>query len=323
MSFQPQSLKWPGKRAVLFVHGIGDASHGAEGAFPLDAFEATMGADAADFAIYRFNYDFINDWAAGKAQAAVLIARARDALKIRFGGDLVAEAIAEYGGDVIWPVLSTDIRLAIRDAFIAQLIQVHLDRGEAAQQVNADPLDYGISIIAHSLGCFHTYEVLWTVANDPRYKLRPATDNFRLQAVVLMASPVQLIRTIGRDIQPLVPALATLATLSEPLALPAEHVGPDVATIARRFVSVTGTQDPVGGYLLGQQQQWGYMTLAGQESVLDHQVLGAEDPRAALISVLHGGGSAGAAGASLHVENPHSWERYVSRNGAALKSALG
>jgi hypothetical protein len=62
MTFVPQSLSWPGTQAILMVHGIGDASAGKPGSFPDDALRGILGPDAATTAIYRLNYDFINDW---------------------------------------------------------------------------------------------------------------------------------------------------------------------------------------------------------------------------------------------------------------------
>ncbi|HEU4995677.1 MAG TPA: hypothetical protein VFT29_12705 [Gemmatimonadaceae bacterium] len=322
MAFTPVTRSWPGKRAVMFVHGIGDASNGGAGAFPVDQFRAAMGAQAAEFAIYSFNYDFINDWAATKTQFGAGIAALKDALKIKFGGDAVADTISEYCGDVLWPVLNGDIRLAVRDAFVAQLIQIHLDGGEAALDRGDDPLEYEVSIIAHSLGCFHTYEVLWAIATNPQYQLRPASDNFRLRTAILMASPVQLIRTVARGISALVPDQTTLATLGNPLGLPAQTVGAKATTVARRFVSITGSQDPVGGHLLGKLQPWGYMALDGQDSVINTQMLGTTDPGAALAAALSGGGAAGAAGAGLRAQDPHSWTAYIERNAAKLLQVL-
>lgn len=323
MAIVPQSIRWPGKRAVLFVHGIGDASAAGDQAFPVEAFKKTMGADAADFAIYSLNFDFINDWAASKVGAAAHIDQWKRALGIKWGGDALATTVAEFAGDVLWPVLIPDIRLAVRDAVISQLLQISNDRSDAADGRGEDPLDYGMSVIAHSLGCFHTYEVLWAIAHDPQYALRPASDNFCLSAAVLMASPVQLIRSVGDAIISLVPDVATLATLDGPLGLPAESRDGQLTSVAKRFLSMTGSQDPVGGYLFGARQDWAYMNLPGQENHIDSQKLIEGDPKAVLTAALTGRAYTSANGSAVHVENPHSWEGYVSRNGAVLHQVLG
>ena len=197
--FEPQSIDWPGTRAILLVHGIGDASAGKRGAFPLDAVKAALGEDEASVALYTINYDFINDWLKTKVNFAAGVTALKAALKLKFGDANADATIAEYAGDVLWPILSADLRLAVRDAIIAQLAQIQLDRGESALRRGHDPLDYQVSIVAHSLGCFHTYEALTAAANEPAHRLRPASDLFTLDSVVLMASPVQVIRTIASE----------------------------------------------------------------------------------------------------------------------------
>ena len=57
--FKPQSIEWPGTRAVLLVHGIGNASVGQLGAFPIDAlkidrsFVSDIASDLDDATIIR------------------------------------------------------------------------------------------------------------------------------------------------------------------------------------------------------------------------------------------------------------------------------
>ena len=88
MSFQPQRIfPWPGKRAVLLVHGIGDASTGKDGAFPLDVLKKSLGDDAANVAIYRINYDFINDWLSTKVNFQAGIAALKAKVKKNLGSD--------------------------------------------------------------------------------------------------------------------------------------------------------------------------------------------------------------------------------------------
>ena len=68
MAFAPQSQFWPGNKAILLVHGIGDASMGKDGAFPGETVLKILGDEAESIALYRLNYDFINDWLASKVQ---------------------------------------------------------------------------------------------------------------------------------------------------------------------------------------------------------------------------------------------------------------
>ncbi len=325
MPFKPVSItNWPADRAVLFVHGIGNASEGGISSFPIDEFKTALGADAKRFAIYTLNYDFINDWLATKTQLAANLLVLKKAIAKGFGSDALAGAIAEYAGDIFWPVLSADIRLAVRDAFVAQAEQIQIDRGEAALARGDDPREYQVSIIAHSLGCLHTYELLAATANDPHYHLQPFTDHARWQSVFLMASPVQLIRTVGNGIRSTIPDIDSLACLSKSdLAVPAEDDGETITSCTRQFVSIAGTMDPVGGYLLGKKQKWAYMDLGlpKKDAVIDPETLIGNDPTASLMQTLQTG-ARGAMSGNASINDPHSWSQYVVRNAAKLREAL-
>lgn len=320
MPFTPQSIDWPGTRAVLLVHGIGNASTGEDGAFPLDALHAALGDRADDIAIYHLNYDFINDWAATKVDFAAALATLKARIGEKLAGASDADTLADYIGDILWPVLSANIRFAVRDAFVAQLTQMQIDRTEAAIARDSDPLDYGITIIAHSLGCFHTYEALWAVSTTPTYQLMPRSDLFTLEAVVLMASPVQLIRSCADAIRLLVPDVESLACVSKPLGIPSEHHGAKSARCTDRFISVTGNHDPVGGWLGGKMISWAYMDVPGQESVVAPQrvlTLGTRNERLSLALALatHDDND------GLPVNDPHSWAAYIANNAALLRGA--
>ncbi len=318
MSFTPQSLRWPGTHAVLMVHGIGDASSGRDGAFPIDAVRAMLGDGAATTAIYRLNYDIIDDWMSTKTNFAAGVGTIRNVLRVKLGDDSTSDAIAEYAGDVLWPILSADIRFAIRDAFLAQLQQIQIDRGEAALARGDDPLDYSISIVAHSLGCFHTYEVLTAAAREPSHELQPASDLVTFASVILMASPVQLIRTIGTGINALIPDAASLASLSSPLEIPSETKRGRSVRCTKQFVAVTGTHDPVGGHLLGRKLDWAYMDIPGQRSIVVPQQGMNLGDGAALAGAL---GQAFATGAPA-VNDPHSWTAYIEGQGPLLQSSV-
>ncbi len=319
MPFTPKSLSWPGKHAVLMVHGIGNASSGGDGAFPIDAVRAMLGDGAATTAIYRLNYDVINDWAAAKTDLAAGVSALKSALKAKFGDDGTSETIAEYGGDLLWPVLSADFRFAIRDAFLAQLQQMQIDRGEAALARGDDPLDYTITIIAHSLGCFHAYEVLTAAAQEPSHELQPASDLVTFMAVILMASPVQLLRSVAERIATFIPDAGSLATLSSPLAIPSETKRGRTVPCTKQFVSVTGNFDPVGGHLLGKKLEWAYMDIPGQKSiVVPQQALNIGDGTSLATAL----GQAVTAGGAPTLNDPHSWVAYIDGQGALLRSTV-
>ncbi len=314
-TFKPQSLQWPSDRAVLLVHGIGDASANGAAAFPLAQLKTAMGAGASDVAVYTLNYDFINDWSARKLPLAAQFAAVGMAVAKRYASPDLDNTLTEYFGDILWPVIHSDTRLAIRDAYIAQLQQIVLDCGEAALARGHDPLDYRVSIVTHSLGCFHTYEALHAAVREPSYRLRPGTDLTQLDTVILMASPVQLIRAIGDTIRAFVPQSALLATLDPAgLSLPAELMGKKRVLATRKFISVTGTQDPVGGHLLGKKNAWAFMNITGQQTEIVQQTLTEGDPKRALITALEPGGG----GATAAVQDPHSWSAYVEREAALL-----
>jgi len=334
MPFTPTSKFWPGTRAILLVHGIGDASTGKEGAFPLDVINAMLGTDAPNVAIYSINYDFINDWLNTKINFQAGISALKTELKQRLNKETADAAgagttdattpeemdatIADYVGDVIWPILSANLRLAVRDALIAQLNQMQIDRGASARKRGDDPLSYQISIIAHSLGCFHTYEVLTAIANEPSHALRPRSDLFTFDSVTLMASPVQLIRTVAGAIAALVPDLGNLATLAKPLAIPAETRGGSVFPCTRDFLSITGSHDPVGGHLLGRKIDWAYMALPGQRSIIvPQQALDIDTKNGTLQALAHAFAEGGP-----KPSDPHSWSAYVAGQSELLRGVL-
>ncbi len=308
MPFETQKLTWSGTRAILMVHGIGDASTGKSGAFPGEALRAALGVAAATTAIYELNYDFISDWMTLKTNFQDGVKALKAALRTELGGSDSDRVIAEYAGDVIWPVLSTDIRFAVRDAYLSQLQQIQLDRERAAFAKGDNPLKYGVTIVAHSLGCFHTYEVLAASASEATHRLRPASDRVTYDSVIMMASPVKLIRTIAGFIEGLVPDVANLATLAQPLVIPEEARRSRTARCTENFISVTGSHDPVGGHVLGNKLPWAYMNLSGQQSIVvkqDGLNLGSAESTAMALAAAFGPGGPVA-------NDPHSWTAYLA-----------
>lgn len=319
MSFVPQQQTWKGDRAIVLIHGVGDYKKGDYNKL-LDALKTAVGATLWDkTAVYTVFYDLLNDWVKEKTQAANLCKELVDRLKVHFETSDLGKVAAEAAGDVLWPVLELDARSAIRDAIIAQLQQAVLDGRRSGVRTR----DQKIMIVAHSLGCFHTYEVLGTMAADPSYRMQPIADAVQFHSVVLMASPVQLIRSVAGWLGRLVPDSDDLFCLRHTrLELPGmiNDAGRFVPS-TRRFVSLTGNMDPVGGYLHGARLDWGYMSIVGQESVIDAQdaIL---PSKADLITALRAALADQKKGLPFRPGNPHDWVAYVERNAKAVKEWL-
>src|SRR5262245_57049939 len=320
----PQSQQWPGKRAVLFVHGIGDAKPG-DYAPLLQQMQAILGAAGSDVAYYFLYYDQINQWFANKFQASKEFSQLVGAIRSRLGGSTpnavtLGNAIADFAGDVIWPVLIPDARLSIRAALLQQLGQILVDGNAAGVNVRQQH----VSIICHSMGCFHVYEALQAAVQDPRFGLAPATFGYSLDNVIFMASPVMLIRTVGQEISKAIPQPETIATLASNLTNPSEPGAKNQPVpIAKRIVSITGNLDPVGGFLIRAQLPWAYMNLPGQISLVDNeefvQVNGSDDLQ--LASILQDAIKDGGA-PKITAANPHDWSEYIRRHDKDLQNWL-
>jgi hypothetical protein len=318
MPFVPQQLDWPGDSALLLVHGVGNAMAGDYDAL-LAQTRQIVDPAGSRFAIYQLYYDEYNDWLVEKTRATTLIAAAKARIGGIAGDADIAPAVAETVGDVIWPVLSRDARMMIKEVYLAQLHQILRD-GERAGHA---PQFQRLHIICHSLGCFHTYEALHTAARIPGRMLGPASMGVRFGSVIFMASPVQLIRTVGRAMGAAVPRPTELATLDPAgLSTPSETTQwGDVVQSADRVVSITGALDPVGGYFFRRRAGDAYMALPGQESLIDPQdalnINTKAEWLAAIQSVIDGRGIP-----KVAVNNPHSWEGYVARHAQDLRQWL-
>lgn len=319
MPFTPQSLNWPGDRAILLVHGIGNTQSGG-GEDIEGAVRTALGTDADGIAIYQIFYDGINDWFMEKTQAAAMVNPLVRLFKQGGGGDALSQTIAEYAGDVLWPVLSAAARSAVRQAYITQLIQMVRDGATAG--LAADELR--MTIIAHSLGCFHTYETLHEVCRNPMYTLQPATHHVKFENVIVMASPVKLVRTVAGQMGAAVPDPASLATLrGNALSIPAQRRLDGVEVrVTQHWVSITGDLDPVGGHLMRNKVKEAYAVLPGQETIIDTQAalnIGTEgDLGAALRASLRDKKPP-----AVTVNDPHSWTAYVGRHAADLAQWVG
>ena len=314
----PQTQRWPADRAVLFVHGVGNAKPG-DYAPLFEQLATILGDTAKRYASYFFYYDQINEWFSSKEHARIAFTRLVQSIRRNTDGSSLGNAIADFGGDVIWPVLLADARLAVRAALVQQMQQIRLD-GIAA---NKQPRDQHVTIIAHSMGCFHVYEALTYVADTPAEGLGPASANGVYDNVILMASPVQLIRTVAGDLGAAIPQPSSIYTVSQStLGIPSE-IGDSGVPVActGHFVSVTGDLDPVGGYFF--RRPYAYMNLPGQDSHVDKQQLALVNGsdkftlESLLQSALQSGGPP-----VITPENPHDWSAYVARHAADLQRWL-
>lgn len=317
MSWKPETHDWPETRAVLFVHGVGDSSPGDYDDM-IQNFKAWMGTPlAGKLALYFLYYDDVNDWINEKTRLASMLKKLKDALKSELDNS-IAEAAGEFGGDVLFPVLIEANRIMVRDRLLAQVMQMRLDGKRSGVRY----ADQKISIICHSLGCFHTYEMLHVAATDTDEQLQPITNNMVFENVLFMASPVQLIRSVAGKLGGLVPAgLATLNTAG--LFIPYQKFRFFGKTNSvKNWVSITGNQDPIGGHILKKKLDWAYMNVPGQDSYVDDQSLlnldSPSDWAGTFSAVLSDG-----AGASLPMNNPHSWKGYIDRHQTRIQQWLG
>jgi hypothetical protein len=313
--FAPAPQDWPGDSAILLVHGVGNAKPGDY----TDVVAAVRDAVGDDVAIYTLFYDVFNDWLTAKTDVKAQVGQLMRAVRSQQeADDSLAEAIAEFAGDVLWPTFSGGARSAILRSYEVVLAQMVKDgirsTGKLARELK-------LSIICHSLGCFHTYEALHGISKNSMLKLRPFTDGVRFRSVVFMASPVQLLRTVTQGINSLVPP--GLATLLPPnLSIPIEKAPLGSKKSVERWVSVTGDLDPIGGYFLRKKADWAYMNVAEPESVfhVDKQVLvgdAAASERDRLRNLLKLARSSFNP-PSLDLNNPHSWLGYVERHKTEL-----
>lgn len=327
----PQTQRWPADRAILFVHGVGNAAVG-DYAPLVERVQALLGDAAGRFAFYFLYYDQLNDWFATKLQAATLFEKLVGAVRAELhasnGGSSpsagLGNTIAEFAGDVLWPVLLADARTTVRTAYLNQLRQIVRD-GDAA---GIPARRQHISIICHSMGCFHTYEALAESAADPGQGLAPATWGVRFDNVVYMASPVQLIRSVAQKIEGVVQQADRLHCVAgKTLAFPGEsNVSGNLIKSARRTVSITGNLDPVGGHVMRAKLPWAYMDFPGEttfEPYIDPQQLatvdGSED--VSLAGLLQSSLRERSA-PDIAPVNPHDWGTYITKHAEQLRGWL-
>ncbi|MEP7382702.1 MAG: hypothetical protein ABI910_13520, partial [Gemmatimonadota bacterium] len=245
MTFELQTQPWTGKRAILLVHGIGNAAKGDYEQL-LAEVQAMLGPALDSTVIYQLWYDQVNDWFQAKTDLGELLTTAVHALRDTINDPEMGEAIADTVGDLLWPVLVADARTAVREAYIAQLKQMVADGINSGVPARRQKL----SIICHSLGCFHTYEALHHIAQFASHALQPATHEVVFDNVIFMASPVQMIRSVADTLGSLVPNRRWLYTVQgDTLSIPFETTltGIKVPSV-RRWASITGDLDPVGGF---------------------------------------------------------------------------
>jgi hypothetical protein len=313
----PQSQRWPADRALLLVHGVGNARPGDYSAL-VAQITNILADQQKQYAIYVFYYDQVNNWFADKGSAPVAVASLFNAIRSKLDATALGNVVSDFAGDVIWPILLLDARDAVRTALLRQLQQIVLDGKKAGIRQPAQHL----SIIAHSLGCFHTFEALHAAAKSTSQGLAPATDGVQFDNVIFMASPVQVIRTVAGMIRAAVPRPSELVSVSAPqLEMPGEDDGAGtIIPSAKQTISVTGNLDPVGGYFFRKQLDWGYMNLPGQKSFVDKQEW-VDIHEADLANILQIALREHDA-PSIMPENPHDWSSYVARHAGDLQQWL-
>ena len=320
----PKQMKkqWHGDRAVLFVHGVGNAKPGDYDDL-VRTVRDSLSNRSDEVAFYELYYDVLNDWAAAKLDLGHLLTKVKSLFRSKVqdvGEDVsddLATQIAETAGDVLLPAFSQSARLAVRDAYVLQLLQMVEDGSAAGVQA----LDQKLSIICHSLGCFHTFETLHAVVRHKNYGLHPTVNTTKLENVIFIASPVQLIRTAFGAVAAAVPGNDQLAVLENP-ALRQPCDPEDFAGSVRNWVSITGDLDPIGGHFLRKKASWAYMDIQPQESIIDDQTLTDNDEDNEVhterllnvLGALKAGLSTGSDPTSIPLQNPHSWAGYIKRH---------
>lgn len=336
----PQSQPWPRDgRALLFVHGVGNAKPG-DYAPLVEQVRAILGDQARKFACYFLYYDQINDWVGAKLQAAQGITRLVSTIRERVSRDALAPAdngqpamnsvalantLAEFAGDVVWPILLADARRGVQAAFLNQLLQIVRD----GRSSNIPSRSQHISVICHSLGCFHTYEALHSATSQPAHGLAPATFGVQLDNVIFMASPVALIRTVAEALGAAVPLREELRSLARPPFVIPTEVDVQGAPIpfARHTVSITGDLDPVGGHFFRRRADWAYMELAAgaatHESFVDlQQPLSSNPFDQEELAALFQRALDERRPPAIAAENPHAWGSYIERHADRLRGWL-
>ncbi len=326
-SFMAQSHKWKTKAqggdgtALLMVHGIGNVQSGTYD-FLNPKIQQALGAKAGKTPVYWLYYDFINDWFKEKVRLESALSECKQWISSQIGGGL-AQIASEIIADVFWPVLSLSARNAVQDAYLQQIQRLVLDGIEAGF-----PPDFQkISIVCHSLGCFHTYEILHRCVNDTSAHLHPVQDGLRFSSVIFMASPVKMIRSVSQALSLLVPSgLAT--TASQGLFAPmAETLSGGKVASVKKWVSITGALDPVGGHSFRKKLDWAYMNVPasppfiGQQSLIDSQDWLSVTTEAELRLLLQTALAQSQAG-QIPLNNPHSWEDYIMRHTTELENWL-
>lgn len=316
MPFVPQSKPWPSDRALLLVHGVGDYKPGDYDRLKA-ALKAALGQEAWDqYAVYEMFWDPISDWFQEKLKARDLFTRLLARLKEFFDASHVGAWAAEGVGDVLWPVLHLEAREALRMACIRQIQQMIRD----GRNKNIPRPDMKLSVICHSLGCFHTYEALSAAATDDELQLNTGTTGIQFDSVVMVASPVQLIRSVAGAMGKAVPNPGRLFCLrGQLLAAPGyTKRGGQFVSYARRMLSIAGDLDPVGGFLWRRKLDWAYMAIPGTDRLVEEQDIAglpAEQDLAELIrSAIQSGQKW-----TMKPENPHDWIRYVEHNAERIR----
>ena len=315
-----QSQRWPQNKALLFIHGVGNVSPGGY-AEVAEQIQNRLGDRTNEYALYFLYYNQLADGDAAQNESALTYARVVNGISNKLPHSKLSTVVADFVGDVLRPTLGASARVSARTAVLNQLRQLR-DDGVAS---GVPAAQQHISVIAHSVGCFHLYEALSHAATDKNERLGPLSAQFVLEHLVMMASPLQLMRTIGKALGPALVNGNSIYAVSQPtLGIPAE-VGANNALVscAKHVVSITGELDPIGGYFFRDAMTDAYMTLPGQTWFVDEQHVTAtrasEDLSLADIfqNALRDGSVP-----YIATDNPHNWAAYMQRHSDDIKSWL-
>ena len=102
--------------------------------------------------------------------------------------------------------------------------------------------------------------------------------------------------------------------MSKPLSIPSEIRRGTPVRCTEDFISITGSHDPVGGFLLGKKVDWAYMDIPGQHSTIVSQHLLNIDTKDATALALAKAFAAG----GPRINDPHSWVAYVDTQARQL-----
>jgi hypothetical protein len=164
------------------------------------------------------------------------------------------------------------------------------------------------------------YEALSAAATDEQLELATTSTGIQFSSVVMMASPVQMIRAVASALGKAVPKPAGLFCIKNPsLTVPGYMKrGGQFVPYMRRLLSITGDLDPVGGYLWRRKLDWAYMDIPGTDRYVEPQQIAGLESDDDLASMTQRAMQSGQHW-TMQPNNPHDWVHYVEHNAERLR----